>query len=107
MIPTLPPTLTPSAASPSTASAPTTQGIERSDESKMRFEQLLWAELLTHTGLEDALTLGGGQGASMFSRYFVEAIAADIAEQHPLGLLDAELLNGEPLTSDIEGAENG
>ena len=43
----------------------------------------------------------------MFSRYFVEAIAADIAEQHPLGLLDAELPNGEPLTSDIEGAENG
>lgn len=107
MIPTLPPTLTPSAASQPTASAPVAQGLETSDESKLRFEQLLWAELLTHTGLEDALTLGGGQGASMFSRYFVEAIAADIAEQHPLGLLDTELPSVEPLTSDIEEAENG
>ena len=60
------------------------------DETAVKFEKLLWAELLTHTGLEDALTLGGGQGASMFSRYFVEAIAGDIAEQHPLGLLSAK-----------------
>ena len=28
----------------------------------------------------------------MFSRYFVEAIAADIAKQHPLGLLDQQNL---------------
>ncbi|MEO1188498.1 MAG: hypothetical protein AAFW60_05445 [Pseudomonadota bacterium] len=67
------------------------QNVELTDDSKMRFEQLLWAELLTHTGLEDALTLGGGDGASMFARYFVEAIAEDIAKQHPLGLLDKEL----------------
>lgn len=61
------------------------------DPTSVRFEQLLWAELLTHTGLEKALTLGGGDGAAMFSRYFVEAIAADIAEQHPLGLISDEL----------------
>jgi hypothetical protein len=107
MIPTLPPTLAPAtAAELSSATAPT-QGVESSDDSKMLFEQLLWAELLTHTGLEDALTLGGGQGASMFSRYFVEAIAADIAKQHPLGLLDAELPTDLNPTPDIEGAENG
>lgn len=64
---------------------------ELSEDAKLRFEKMLWAELLVHTGLEKALTLGGGEGASMFSRYFVEAIAADIAEQHPLGLLDSEL----------------
>ena len=107
MIPTLPPALTPATAvQPSSTAAPA-QTVDSSDESKLRFEQLLWAELLTHTGLEDALTLGGGQGASMFSRYFVEAIAADIAKQHPLGLLDAELPADVNATPDIEGADNG
>ena len=65
--------------------------VELSEDAKLRFEKLLWAELLTHTGLEKAMTLGGGEGASMFSRYFVEAIAEDLAEQQPLGLLDKEL----------------
>ncbi len=73
---------------PSQATAPQSPANTAiQDETAVKFEKLLWAELLTHTGLEDALTLGGGQGASMFSRYFVEAIAGDIAEQHPLGLL--------------------
>ena len=58
---------------------------ETSDINK-RFEQMLWAEMLMHAGLEDALTKNGGEAASSFSRYVVEAIAADIAEQHPLGL---------------------
>ena len=73
-----------------TAQAPTQPKLTAEADTNVRFEQLLWAELLTHTGLEKALTLGGGEGASMFSRYFVEAIAADIAEQHPLGLLDKQ-----------------
>lgn len=72
------------------------------DDTAVRFEQLLWAELLTHTGLEDALTLGGGQGASMFSRYFVEAIAADIAKQHPLGLLSDTAQLSEPAQPNVE-----
>jgi hypothetical protein len=32
----------------------------------------------------------------MFSRYFVEAIAEDIAKQHPLGLLDKEGATSPP-----------
>lgn len=51
-----------------------------------RFEQMLWAEMLSHAGLEKSLTQGGGESASAFSRYVVEAIAEDIAEKHPLGL---------------------
>ena len=51
-----------------------------------RFEQMLWAEMLSHAGLEKSLTQGGGEAASAFSRYVVEAIAEDIAEKHPLGL---------------------
>ena len=78
MIPTLPPTLTPASSAQPSSTTALPQGVENSDESKMRFEQLLWAELLTHTGLEDALTLGGGQGASMFSRYFVDFVVKQI-----------------------------
>ena len=49
-----------------------------------------------HAGLEEALTKNGGEAASSFSRYVVEAIAADIAEKHPLGLgADAQSNTGE------------
>ena len=91
MLPTTPLGIGPAAPQTASATNPTLQAPDTADDSKVRFEQLLWAELLTHTGLEDALTLGGGEGAAMFSRFFVEAIASDIAKQHPLGLLDAEL----------------
>ena len=93
----------PGPAAPSNA-VPT---LDVSEESKAKFEQLLWAELLTHTGLEDALTLGGGDGASMFARYFVEAIAEDIAKQHPLGLLDKELPSVDTLTLEEKATDNG
>lgn len=82
------------------AQAPTQPKLTAEEDTNVRFEQLLWAELLTHTGLEKALTLGGGEGASMFSRYFVEAIAADIAEQHPLGLLDKQADATQSIDSD-------
>lgn len=54
-----------------------------------QFERMLWAEMLAHAGLEKSLTMGGGEAASSFSRYVVEAIAADIAAKHPLGLTAA------------------
>ena len=66
-------------------STPVKVESEVSDLNK-RFEQMLWAEMLSHAGLEEALTKNGGEAASSFSRYVVEAIAADLAEQHPLGL---------------------
>jgi len=89
------------------ASAVETPSLDASEDSKVQFEQLLWAELLTHAGLEDALTMGGGEGASMFARYFVEAIAEDIAKQHPLGLLDKDLPAQEPPKLDAKGLSNG
>ena len=91
--------------SPAVPQAATAEPVAKpavSDQTSVRFEQLLWAELLTHTGLEDALTLGGGQGASMFSRYFVEAIAADLAEHHPLGLLDKTVASTETVKPSVE-----
>ena len=53
-------------------------------EIRQRFEQMLWAEMLSHAGLEKAFTQGGGEAASAFSRYVVEEIARDLAEQHPI-----------------------
>ena len=61
---------------------------------KQRFEQMLWAEMLSHAGLEKALTQGGGEAASSFSRYVVEAIAKDLAETHPMGLAEGVNLTG-------------
>lgn len=49
-------------------------------------EQLVWAQMLQHAGLDKVLTQSGGEAASAFSRYLLEAIAEDLAEQHPLGL---------------------
>lgn len=58
----------------------------QADNIGKRFEQMLWAEMLSHAGLEESLTQNGGQAASSFSRYLIEAIAEDISEKHPLGL---------------------
>ena len=60
-------------------------GTDKMSEMGKRFEQMLWAEMLSHAGLEKAFTQGGGEAAASFSRYIVEAIAADLAESHPLG----------------------
>ncbi|MCA8906037.1 MAG: hypothetical protein KDA43_14700 [Hyphomonas sp.] len=54
-----------------------------------RFEQMLWSEMLSHAGLEKAFSQGGGETASAFSRFVVEAVAKDIAETHPLGFAEA------------------
>lgn len=82
---------------------PTTAGTIKAPEDaaateiKKRFEQMLWAEMLSHAGLEKAFTQGGGEAASAFSRYVVEEIARDLAEQHPMGI--AEKVNLQPATS--------
>jgi len=69
------------------------------EEIGIRFEQLLWAEMLSHTGIEEAFIQSGGEAASAFSRMIIEAIAEDLAEKHPLGLN----ATGTPASSD--GAE--
>ena len=85
----------------SQSGAPTSSADELIDVGK-RFEQLLWAEMLSHTGLEKAFTQSGGEAASAFSRMIVESIAEDLAESHPLGLnatgvaqLSSDMGNGD------------
>ncbi|MEE2922516.1 MAG: hypothetical protein VYC38_12205 [Pseudomonadota bacterium] len=70
-----------------------------------RFEQLLWAEMLAHTGLEEAFTKSGGQAASAFSRMIIESIAEDLARSHPLGL-DATGLNDRTAQVSMEGGDD-
>ncbi|MEM5518846.1 hypothetical protein WNY37_17945 [Henriciella sp. AS95] len=74
-----------SAKTPATGPSAPAKEDAHADISK-RFEQMLWAEMLRHTGLEDALTKSGGQGTEAFTQFVIEAIAEDMAEQHPLGL---------------------
>ncbi len=70
---------------------------------RQRFEQMLWAEMLSHAGLEKALTQGGGEAASSFSRYVVESIAKDLAATHPLGLGEhVDLSSSENSTAQLE-----
>jgi hypothetical protein len=69
---------------------------------KQRFEQMLWAEMLTHAGLDKAFTQGGGEAASAFSRYVVEEIAKDLAATHPLGLA-GHIDTSSPGAAAIEG----
>ena len=55
-----------------------------------RFEQMLWAEMLRHTGIEEAFTKAGGQAASAFTQFAIEAIAEDLAEKQPFGFNSVE-----------------
>lgn len=77
----------PAAGAPSLqpAQAPRIDAAQQKDIGQ-RFEEMLWAEMLSHAGLEKAFTQSGGEAASAFSRFMVEAIAEDLAEKHPLGL---------------------
>jgi hypothetical protein len=80
----------------SMARAGATSLKDEASEIGQRFEQMLWAEMLTHAGLEKAFSQGGGEAAAAFSRYVVEAVAKDIAANHPLGLADAVKMQAAP-----------
>jgi hypothetical protein len=82
------PSLETAAVRPSAPEVPKGGAEKEAESIKLRFEQMLWAEMLSHAGLEKAFTQGGGEAASAFSRYVVEAIARDLAIKHPMGLSD-------------------
>ena len=75
----------------------------------IKFEKMLWAEMLRHTGLEKAVTKSGGQGASAFAQFMVEAIAEDIARRNPLGFepaaRGAEVTLSQDVAKDFGDAE--
>jgi hypothetical protein len=75
-----------SGAPPAVAASGVRAGTAAQDEAGLALERLVWAQMITHAGLDRALTSGGGEAAAPFARLFVEALAADLADSHPLGL---------------------
>lgn len=55
-----------------------------------KFEKMLWAEMLRHSGMEEAFTKSGGQAAAAFTQFAIEAIAEDLAERQPFGFNSVE-----------------
>lgn len=53
------------------------------------FEAAFIAQMLTHSGLAESLTSGEGQMASAFGTFFIEHLAADMAQSGGLGLADS------------------
>lgn len=80
---------TSASATVSTAPRSSVSGQDDASGIGQRFEQMLWTEMLTYAGLDEAFSQGGGEAASSFSRFLVEAVAKDLAESHPLGLGEA------------------
>ncbi len=84
---------------------PAASDSDETNQLRLRFEQMLWSEMLSHAGLEKAFTQGGGEGAASFSRFIVEAIAKDLAEKHPLGFGEKALPGIAPAAAEEEMPE--
>ena len=52
------------------------------------FEASFIAQMLAFSGLDKALTTGGGEDMSAFSSFYIESLAADITENGGFGLAD-------------------
>lgn len=52
------------------------------------FETAFIAQMLTFSGLDKALTLGGGEDVSAFSSFYIESLAAQISDEGGFGLAE-------------------
>lgn len=73
-----------------TGSAASTKVV---DEAKLRqtaqdFEATFIAQMLTFSGLDKALTMGGGDDMSAFTSFYIQSFAEEIAETGGFGLAD-------------------
>ena len=57
-------------------------------QSAQDFEASFIAQMLTFSGLDEALTAGGGEEASAFTSFYIQGLAEQIAEQGGFGLAD-------------------
>jgi len=90
-------------------------GNDKAAEEAMRasahdFEAAFLTQMLTFSGLGDALTLGGGEASSAFAGFYIESLAEKMTEAGGLGLADrfyvelqqlSNLKNGETLNDDL------
>ncbi|MGB3455857.1 MAG: rod-binding protein [Litorimonas sp.] len=95
-------------ASPGTDAA---DGTDKAKQSALRavaqdFEAAFIAQMLTHSGLDEALTSGSGSGstdiAAAFGTFYVERIADEIAQSGGLGM--AEVIYRQLERYDADGA---
>ena len=75
---------------PGSKTAPSSKDNDeaRLREAAKRFEQNFIAQMLTESGLTDALLKGGGQGADAFTTFYVDKIAEQIADNGGFGMAD-------------------
>ena len=52
------------------------------------FEAAFLTQMLTFSGLGDALTLGGGEASSAFAGFYIESLAKQMTQAGGLGLAD-------------------
>lgn len=57
-------------------------------QAAQEFEAAFIGQMLTFSGLGDALVSGEGKMASAFTGFFIEALAADLAETGAFGLAE-------------------
>ena len=79
------PDIEPSITSPQKSSGPIDAELERAAK---EFEAAFISQMLTFSGVGEALVSGEGKMASAFTGFFVEALADDLAETGAFGLAE-------------------
>ena len=88
-------TLTPLTSTSSTSKSAVQAAADSSDkESALRavaddFEAAFVAQMLTHSGLADAMTSGEGKMAEAFGSFYIEQLAEKITDNDGFGLADS------------------
>lgn len=80
---------TKTAPSSEAATAQTTGDETSMKQVAQNFEAAFIAQMLTHSGLADAMTSGEGKMASAFGSFYIEELATQMAGDGGLGLADS------------------
>lgn len=71
------------------ARAPASETEEaRLRDAAKRFEQSFIAQMLTHSGLADALVTGGGEGADAYTTFYIDKLAEKLADNGGFGMAE-------------------
>lgn len=78
-----------SAGATETAKAPSDGEDAKIRQAAKEFEQSFIAQMLTHSGIAEALTAGGGKGADAFTGFYIDQLAEKLADEGGFGLADS------------------
>ncbi len=79
---------TPGKASVEKTSASNRERDEVAWEVAKEFEASFIAQMLTYSGMAEALTTGGGEDVASFSQFYMESIAKDLTDNGGFGLAE-------------------